>query len=267
MLCTGQYNSATIAGPAPFIWRRVLSSWARELGRSGQWYVFGGNFIQKKLKFTKSCLTKDISKISTSSGLRPVPTGLAFAAMAACAEGSGSCALRTSGYMALDFVSLGTGIGSVGSVVCFWWQLHPKKTEIYKILSYKGHIKDLNVFWIEACPNRSCLCSDCSLCRMIWFVRSSNLRIYGIGFCLVGHGNWVGRVSGMFLVATSSKKSLKFIKSYLTKDISKISTSSGLRPIPTVLPLQGWQLVQKDLVRALLEPPDIWRWILSRWAR
>ena len=188
MLCTGQYNSATIAGPAPFIWRRVLSSWARELGRSGQWYVFGGNFIQKI-------------------------------------------------------------------------------TEIYKILSYKGHIKDLNVFWIEACPNRSCLCSDCSLCRMIWFVRSSNLRIYGIGFCLVGHGNWVGRVSGMFLVATSSKKSLKFIKSYLTKDISKISTSSGLRPVPTVLPLQGWQLVQKDLVRALLEPPDIWRWILSRWAR
>ena len=142
-----------------------------------------------------------------------------------------------------------------------------KITEIYKILSYKGHIKHLNVFWIEACPNRSCLCSDCSLCRMIWFVRSSNLRIYGIGFCLVGHGNWVGRVSGMFLVATSSKKSLKFIKSYLTKDISKISTSSGLRPVPTVLPLQGWQLVQKDLVRALLEPPDIWRWILSRWAR
>ena len=130
MLCTGQYNSATIAGPAPFIWRRVLSSWARELGRSGQWYVFGGNFIQKI-------------------------------------------------------------------------------TEIYKILSYKGHIKDLNVFWIEACPNRSCLCSDGSLCRRIWFVRSSNLRVYGIGFCLVGHGNWVGwvgRVSGMFLVATSSKK-------------------------------------------------------------
>ena len=29
-------------------------------------------------------------------------------------------------HMALDFVSLGTGSGSVGSVGCCWWQLHLK---------------------------------------------------------------------------------------------------------------------------------------------
>ena len=53
--------------------------------------------------------------------------------MAACAEGSGSFALRTSGYVALDFVSLGTGRGWVGSVVCYWWQLHLKWSEIHVI--------------------------------------------------------------------------------------------------------------------------------------
>ena len=111
----------------------------------------GGNFIQNDLRHLsyhiyniyKILSCKYISKISKSSRLRPVPTGLAFAGLAACTEGSGSFALRTSGHAALDFVSLGTGSGSVGSVVCCWWQLHLKWYEI--------HVTPINTIFIKSC--------------------------------------------------------------------------------------------------------------------
>ena len=137
--------------------------------------------------------------ISKSYRMRPVPTGLAFAGLPACAEGSGSFALRTSGYVALHFVSLGTGIRSVGSVVCCWWQLHLKMiwdkydtcyTIFIKSWLATNNIKDLKVARLRPVP--------------------TGLAFAGLAACAEGFGSCTLRTSG-----------------YLTLDVAPLGMGIG----------------------------------------
>ena len=176
------------------------------------------------------------NEASSSRGLRLVPTGLAWAALAFPRGGPAAFIWRWICLVKQDFIN---------RFLKHFWTLRAQ--QVLPCLFVSGIFRRriwLRCFgilrtWMGAWVHVNIIPNMC-----FWFPR----------------GGWV---SGM-LVATSSKMIWDtchtiFIKSCLEKHNEYQRSQSLLDwclPQP-VLPLQGCQLVQKDLVRSLFEPPDL----------